>query len=163
MGRNRRWRNLLIAAVSPLLIGATPAAAQEAPAATELRPWQQPMLSLASTEAYTAGGKHWVRYRYQVANAGLYPQELFAPAPDLPPCGSNTNSSRSWVDFFAEDGKRLYGFCALRSREDLNLIWFAVEVGTPPPEKVYIVINDRLTDVEYKSNLASTELWRIDP
>ena len=160
MGKTRRLRNALIAALSPLLICAAPAqAAPEAPAAAEL---PRPLLSLSSTETYTAGGKRWVRYRYQVANAGLYPRELFAPAPNLPPCGSNTNSSRSWVDFFAVDGKRLYGFCALGSPEDLNKIWFAVEVGARPPEKVYIVMDDRLTGASYMSNLAYTELWRTD-
>jgi hypothetical protein len=160
MLRNRRLRNGLITALSPLLISAAPTQPGPEAAAVALPP---PVLSLASTEAYTAGGKRWVRYRYQVANAEFYPQALFAPAPDLPPCGSNTNASRSWVDFFAEDGKRLYGFCALGSPEDLNKIWFAAEVGAPPPEKVYIVMDDRLTGASYKSNLAYTELWRTDP
>ena len=83
---------------------ATPSANQPPP---------NPILYLMSEEPYTAGGKNWVRRRYDVANKMSYPAEMFAAAPGLPPCGSNTNSSRSWVDFFDSTGKRLYGFCAL--------------------------------------------------
>src|SRR5687768_12532130 len=72
-----------------------------------------PILYLTGQEYYSAGGKNWVRHRYDVANKDQYLSEMFSAAPDLPPCGSNTQSSRTWVDFFDAAGKRLYGFCAL--------------------------------------------------
>ena len=56
-----------------------------------------PILYLTGSEYYSAGGKNWVRHRYDVFNKDQYPAELFAAAPNLPPCGTNTNSSRSWV------------------------------------------------------------------
>jgi hypothetical protein len=115
-----------------------------------------PVLYLTGLEAYTAGGHNWVRYRYDVFNKGAYPAELFAAAPALPPCGSNTNSSRTWIDFFDQRGKRLYGFCALGKPEDLGKIWFSVEEGEVPPSWVYIEMNDRQTNTKYKSNLAET-------
>jgi hypothetical protein len=87
-----------------------------------------------------------------------YPAEMFAAAPGLPPCGLNTNSSRTWVHFFDSTGKRLYGFCALGKPEDLGKIWVAFEEGTIPPSYVYIEINDRQTNTKYKSNLADTTL-----
>jgi hypothetical protein len=117
-----------------------------------------PILYLISQEHYTAGGKSWVRHRYDVLNKAQYPAEMFAPAPSLPPCGSNTNSSRSWVDFFDSRGKRLYGFCALGSPANLGSIWFATEEGTVPPSYVYIEIHDRQTNSKYKSNLADTAM-----
>ena len=117
-----------------------------------------PILYLTGLEYYTAGGKNWVRHRYDVFNKDQYPAAMFAAAPALPPCGSNTNSSRSWVDFFDSRGKRLYGFCALGSPTQLGNIWFATEEGTVPPSYVYIVINDRQANVQYKSNLADTTL-----
>lgn len=115
-----------------------------------------PVLYLKSDEYYTAGGKNWVRHQYGVLNNAVFPAALFTAAPNLPPCGSNTNSARAWVDFFDQSGKRLYGFCALSKPLDLDSIWFATEEGVVPPSWVYIEINDRQTNTKYKSNLAET-------
>ncbi len=128
---------------------ATPAANQPPP---------KPILYLTSEEPYTAGGKNWVRRRYDVANKRSYPSDMFAAAPGLPPCGTNTNASRTWVDFFDSTGKRLYGFCALSKPEDLGKIWVAFEEGVIPPSYVYIELNDRQTNTKYKSNLADTTM-----
>jgi hypothetical protein len=117
-----------------------------------------PILYLISMEPYTTGGKNWIRYRYDVFNKSAYPADMFAPAPSLPPCGSNTNSSRTWLDFFDFTGKRLYGFCALTKPDDLGKIWFALEEGVIPPSYVYIELNDRQLNKKYKSNLADTTL-----
>ena len=122
------------------------------------QPPPKPALFLLRTEAYSAGGKNWIRYRYDVANKSDYPADMFAAAPSLPPCGLNTNASRTWVDFFDSTGKRLYGFCALSKPADLGLLWFAVEEGVVPPSYVYIELNDRQTNTKYKSNLADTTL-----
>ena len=118
----------------------------------------KPVLYLLRQEYYSTGGKNWVRYRYDVLNKADYPAEMFAAAPSLPPCGLNTNSSRTWVDFFDATGKRLYGFCALGKPDDLGKIWFALEEGVIPPSYVYIELNDRQTNTKYKSNLADTTL-----
>jgi hypothetical protein len=117
-----------------------------------------PVLYLMSSEAYTANGKNFIRYSYDVLNKDAYAAELFAPAPTLPPCGTNTNSARTWVDFFDQSGKRLYGFCALSKPADLGSIWFALEEGVIPPSYIYIELNDRKTNTKYKSNLADTTL-----
>jgi len=119
-------------------------------------PLPNPVLYLTGTEYYTANGKNWIRYTYDVLNKADYPASLFAAAPALPPCGLNTKSSRTWVDFFDSRGKRLYGFCALGKPDDLGGIWFAIEEGLVPPSYVYIEMNDRQTNTMYKSNLADT-------
>lgn len=121
-------------------------------------PPPKPVLYLIGTEAFTAGGKNWIRLRYDVLNKADYPADMFNAAPNLPPCGLNTNASRTWVDFFDAAGHRLYGFCALSKPADLGLIWFAYEEGTIPPSYVYIELNDRQTNTKYKSNLADTTL-----
>jgi len=117
-----------------------------------------PVLYLTSTDFYSTGGKNFIRYQYDVLNKDAYPDAMFASAPALPPCGVNTKSSRSWVDFFDSRGKRLYGFCALGKAADLASIWFALEDGEVPPSYVYIELNDRQTNTKYKSNLADTTL-----
>ena len=117
-----------------------------------------PVLSFRGTEHYEANGKQFIRYKFEVANAQRYPAGLFLPAPDLPPCGSNANSARTWVDFYDQYGKRLYGFCALGKPADLRELWFALEEGVVPPSWVYIEMTDRKTSIKYKSNLAETTL-----
>ena len=117
-----------------------------------------PVLYLTRTEPYTAGGKAFIRYRFGVLNKDAYPAEMFAAAPSLPPCGANTNSSRSWVDFYDSRGKRLYGFCALGSPAALDELWFAVEEEVVPPSWVYIEITDRQTGTRYRSNLSETTM-----
>jgi hypothetical protein len=134
------------------------AVAQAAPNAASNATPPKPVLYLMDTEPFTAGGKNWIRLRYDVLNKADYPADMFAAAPGLPPCGLNTNASRTWVDFFDATGKRLYGFCALSKPADLGKIWFAYEEGTIPPSYVYIELNDRQTNTKYKSNLADTTL-----
>ena len=117
-----------------------------------------PVLYLTSVEPYTVNGQNFIRYNYDVFNKEQYPAAMFAPAPALPPCGANANSSRSWVDFFTSRGQRLYGFCALGSPSALGRIWFALPEGQIPPSYIYIEINDRQTNTKYRSNLADTTL-----
>jgi hypothetical protein len=118
-----------------------------------------PILYLTGTEYYTTPAGSFVRYRYDVFNKDEYPAAMFAPAPGLPPCGNNTNSSRTWVDFFnGRTNQRIYGFCALSNPSQLGSIWFAMPEGTIPPSYVYIVIRDRQTNTNYRSNLADTTL-----
>ena len=115
-----------------------------------------PVLYLRGIEAYSIGEKNFIRYNYDVQNKDQYDPAMFAAAPSLPPCGLNTNSSRTWVDFYEKSGKRIYGFCALGSPTDLGKIWFALEEGVVPPSWVYIELNDRQTNTKYRSNLAET-------
>ena len=117
-----------------------------------------PVLYLTSTEFYSTGGKNFIRYNYDVLNKDAYPDAMFAPAPALPPCGKNANSSRTWIDIFDSRGKRLYGFCAFSKASDLGSLWFALEEDVIPPSYIYIELNDRQTNTKYRSNLADTVL-----
>jgi hypothetical protein len=123
---------------------------------TALPPLPQPVVIFMGPEYYSANGKEWTRYKYLVTNLADYPNELFAAAPNLPPCGKNTKSSRTWVDIYQQDGKRLYGFCALGNHDGLGQLWFSLERDALPPSWVYVEMNDRQTNTKYKSNLAET-------
>ncbi len=120
------------------------------------KPLPNPVLVLSGTELFQTGGKSYIRYKYLVDNSSAYPDTMFAAAPNLPHCGGNAKSSRTWVDIYDQMGKRLYGFCAFSKPDDLNSIWFALEEGVVPPSYVYIELNDRATNTKYKSNLAET-------
>jgi hypothetical protein len=115
-----------------------------------------PVIIYTGPEFFTTGGKHWQRYNFEVFNLDAYPKEMFAPAPDLPPCGANKQSSRTWVDIYDQSGKRLNGFCALGNSAGLKKLWFALEEGVLPPSWVYIELTDRKTGTKYKSNLSDT-------
>ena len=130
-----------------LAAGVTVATAQTVPA---------PRIALAGTESYEAGGKQWTRYRITVTNQSDFPGDLFMPAPTLPPCGLNAEASRTWVNIHDGQGRTLYGFCALRTPEDLGRLWFAVEKNQSPPPQVYIVLTDRQTNRTYTSNFIET-------
>ena len=140
---------LLATATSSLMAGTGASQAQG--------PVPNPILYLTGTEYYTANGRNWVRHRYDVFNKDAYPDAMFAASPTLPPCGTNANASRTWVDFFdARTNRRLYGFCALGTAGNLGSIWFATEEGTIPPSWVYIELTDRQTNQKYRSNQADT-------
>ena len=117
-----------------------------------------PVHYFVGQESVETGGKQFTRYRFAVQNKEAYPDELFAASPDLPPCGKNTKAARTWVDIYEQNGKRLYGFCALSKSADLDNIWFMLEADQVPPSWVYIELTDRKTGTKYKSNLADTTL-----
>ena len=122
------------------------------------KPKPKPVLFLTAVESFDEGEKHYLRYRYDVSNKRRYPPEMFAAAPSLPPCGENTNSSRTWVTIYDQPGKRLNSFCAFTRPGDLGGVWFALEQAVIPPSWVYIELHDRATNRKYKSNLAATTL-----
>lgn len=114
-----------------------------------------PVIIFQGSEDYTSVGEEFTRYRISVSNWDQFPDELFAISPDLPPCGLNTNSSRTWIDIYG-DQIRLYGFCALSSSSSLNdLLWFATKKNASPPSSVFVRLNDRRCDVSYTSNSIS--------
>jgi hypothetical protein len=130
--------------------------AVQSTAAAPLLP--NPVLIFTGQEEVEVRGKQVTRYNYDVFNKQEYPADFFAAAPKLPPCGTNTNAARTWVDIYDQSGKRLNSFCALGKPSDLSKIWFALDREALPPSWVYIELTDRQTNTKYKSNLAETTL-----
>lgn len=112
-----------------------------------------PELTFLGTENYTANNRQWVRYNLSITNWAQFPDELFASAPNLPPCGSNTNASRTWVYIYnARDDAYIYGYCVFSSSQKLQSFSFSIAQGALPPQAVYIVLIDRQENVDYRSN-----------
>ena len=120
------------------------------------RPLPNPSLNFLVQEPFSNRGKDFTRYKYEVFNRDSYPKALFEASPALPPCGTNTNSARTWVTIYDQSGKKLNTFCALKGGNDLDGIWFALGRDEVPPSWVYIEFDDRKTNTKYKSNLAET-------
>lgn len=149
-------RNILLAVALTVAIGAF--SPEKNLAQTAPPPLPNPILYMIGQEYYTVSGTSFVRYRYGVMNFSSYPNAMFSAAPSLPPCGTNTKASRTWVDLYDQRGKRLYGFCSLANNDGLNSLWFSLPEGTVPPSWIYIEMTDRQTGTKYKSNLAETTL-----
>ena len=115
-----------------------------------------PILVFVGREPAAVAGKETIRYTFDVFNKDAYPVEMFATAPSLPPCGTNTKAARTWVDIYDARGVRLNGFCALGKPSDLGKIYFSLPADAVPPSWVYIELNDRQTGTKYKSNLSET-------
>ena len=94
-----------------------------------------------------------LRAVFSVNNRSEFPDELFQPAPDLPPCGVNRMAWRAWVFFVAANGQRLNGFCGGPSDPNLRAIALNGKVGAPAPTGVTLVIIDRQTDQVYQSEV----------
>src|SRR5688500_11924480 len=92
-----------------LLLVASGAMTQDLPRASLPRP----EVAVQGPEHYEVRGSDFMRYSLPVTNWREFSTKLFDSAPDLPPCGNNTNASRTWVHIHdASDDRRLYGFCA---------------------------------------------------
>jgi hypothetical protein len=111
-----------------------------------------PVLVLGAIEHRVIGGVPRVEYHLSVSNFASFPDALFAPAPWLPPCGLNTNASRTWVEIFANN-VRVNGFCALSSAAGLNgLVFVTPDPAPTPPSSAFIQINDRECNLRYQSD-----------
>ena len=98
----------------------------------------------------------FIRYRFTVTNRASFSNVLFTPSPNLPPCGLNVNSSRTWLDIFnANGGARIYGYCALTASSEMTSLTFAVPKASPQPKGFFITLTDRLCHVTKKSNVAA--------
>ena len=114
-----------------------------------------PSLRYTGSEDYSTDSGDFTRYNLTVDNFSSFPNELFNEAPDLPPCGLNDNSSRSWVEIYDNNNNYLYSNCGLPSSSDLQGLWFGLPKGQNPPSAVYIIILDRRCNIEYQSNSVS--------
>ena len=112
-----------------------------------------PQLEFVGKEKYSSGERTGTRFKLRVVNRGSYPDSLWQPSPDLPACGKNKSAARTWIEIFSSPGsKRLAGFCALRSSEDLGQLWFPEPSGEVAPTCVYLAMTDRETRKRYNSN-----------
>lgn len=110
-----------------------------------------PELVFTGKQEINTNGFEQTIYRLGVIDRSEYPNEMFEASPNLPACGRNSNSSRSRVDIFSLSGKRIYDFCALKSADELNSLAFLLPKNTRL-NGVYIIIKDRKSVTEYKSN-----------
>jgi hypothetical protein len=120
-----------------------------------------PLPSIEVTASEPIDGPSGLRrsVRIRVTNHRAYPKEMFQLRPDFAPCGLNPNASRTWVQIYDEHG-RLYGYCALDAPSGLARMGASIPSTRGDRVKVYIVLIDRATGLEYKSNLVEVAFGR---
>jgi hypothetical protein len=114
-----------------------------------------PILSIEGIRNKLVNGTQTFNYMFDVNNYFYYPNSMFAPSSNLPACGANTNSSRTWVDFINQNNQRLYGFCALGESKNLNDIWIGGPTANNHATGIKIIMDDRLCQKYYTSNMVS--------
>jgi len=117
-----------------------------------LSPIPGPEVRCTGSGAVTLAGIDSTEYHLSVINWQEYPEELFAPSPNLPPCGANDSASRTWVTIVDDQDQFLNRFCAFSSPGDLEDLWFKVFDGDPVPATVSVGLYDRLFEVTHTSD-----------
>jgi hypothetical protein len=120
----------------------------------DIGPLPNPVLALQEIRPDVVADLPRNFYELDVTNNASFPDAMFVQSPELPACGSNTSSSRTWVEIFV-NGSRYYGFCALDSGAGLSQIYFAWDPALPPPTSAYIQVVDRKCGITYQSNQIS--------
>ncbi len=95
------------------------------------------------------------RYHFAVTNSAQYSNLLFAKSPTLPPCGLNTQASRTWLDIFRANGIRIYGYCAISDNTQLLSLTFAIKKTDPQPKGFFITMTDRKCKRTVKSAIVA--------
>ena len=104
-------------------------------------------ISYARAEAHSDSYvDHYLRF-----DSPPLPDQMFAEAPDLPPCGLNPRSARTHIMIHDNEVCFLYGYCGLR--ESPTELRVPVPADEPPPEQLYVVVEDRRCGLDYTSNL----------
>lgn len=123
-----------------------------------------PVLAYLGKGTRNVGGKEFTYVDLSVTNWQDYSDDYFQPAPDLPPCGRNTNASRTWVHIYdAATNRRIYGFCAISSRKKLTQLWYSVPAANKLPKQIYVQLEDRRNKVVRKSNFVETRFIGPQP
>ena len=133
----------VLAAIFLLAVSAAIVAGQAMP---------KPRLGIISTDDVTDKGRQLRMYTIEITNRSEFLDELFAASPDLPPCGYNADSSRTWINIYIDNGRRVYGWCAVHSNGELSSLKFNIPANDPQPTKIYIDFVDRREGKIVKSN-----------
>ena len=95
-----------------------------------------------------------MRFEIAVKNWADYPDVLFTPMPDLPPCGFNAAPTRMQVIVWSDDGRQLFTYCSVPHRRILQRLRVMLRArGRATRQRVYVTIEDRFTQLTWKSNV----------
>lgn len=126
----------------------------------------EPRLVFTDSNPFEIGSDRFVSYYLSITNWSDFPPELFEPAPDLGPCDETADPSRTTVDIVDAGSRRLRTlerFCALIAPQELDFLLFTLPADEPPPQSVYVVLQDRRTQLAYRSNIVTLNAGSSEP
>ncbi|HTH37706.1 MAG TPA: hypothetical protein VL572_07055 [Pyrinomonadaceae bacterium] len=141
-------KRLTIATIFLLTVSSVLALGQDLP---------KPKLALVRVDDAVSSGRRFRMYTIEILNRSEFADELFAPSPDLPPCGRNADSSRTWINIYIDDGTRIYGHCGIRTNAELSSLKFNIPADTKQPSRIYIDLVDRREGKVVRSNKVDVE------
>lgn len=112
----------------------------------------KPKLKLAGVADGVNNGSAVKVYEIEVVNRADISDEFFIAAPVLPPCGNNTNASRTWINLYDERDVRIHGWCTIRSNGELAGLRFMILASDQQPKKLFIDLVDRAEGRVLRSN-----------
>ena len=116
----------------------------------------KPEIRLVGISEHVSNGVDWKMYEIEVVNRDQFENDLFIPAPVLPPCGKNENSSRTWINAY-RDGRRFYGWCGIAANIELASLKFSIPALDTQPKKIIIEFIDRAEGKIIRSNTIKIE------
>jgi len=126
---------------------ASTAAPQAAPPAVEEKKPRElpvPVLEVTGAETMDSGSMKITRFYLSLKNWADYPDELFAPMPDSPPCSFDTTPTRIQVIVWSEDQRPLTTYCNVPDRGLLRRLQVMARTqGESSPKRVYVTVEDR--------------------
>ena len=117
----------------------------------------KPEIRLVGVEDRVSNGYAVKAYEIEVVNRAEYSNDLFMEAPVLPPCGTNANAARTWINIYADRGARFHGWCAIKDNGELAALRFNIPAGAPQPKTIFIDLVDRLEGIVARSNKIKIE------
>jgi thiol-disulfide isomerase/thioredoxin len=117
----------------------------------------KPRLNSKNIKTVLSPGARIQSYMLQVQNWASFPEELFEPASDLPPCSQDRiASSRLEMTVLNEEDKVLMTTCGMTKPESLQAFPLTIS-GRSGVERVRVQMKDRLTGDTVQS--APLRLW----
>ena len=117
----------------------------------------KPQLRLVAVTDHVNNGHEVKIYEIEVVNRDEFDNDLFIDAPVLPPCGENANASRTWMNVYRENKRRVYGWCVIPSSAALASLKFMIPAADPQPKKISIDMVDRAEGKVARSNIIKIE------
>ena len=141
------FQGRVFAAIFVIMLAAVFAVGQDMP---------KPKLGFVRVTDVEVNGRPFRMYEIEIVNRAEFANELFAPSQDLPPCGLNNNSSRTWIEIYTEKG-RIYGHCGIHVIEELSSLKFNIPADAKQPVKIYVDFVDRREGKIVRSNKVNVE------
>jgi thiol-disulfide isomerase/thioredoxin len=115
-----------------------------------------PVLEVTGAETMDAGNMKITRFYLSLKNWADYPEVLFEPLPDSPPCSFNTTPTRIQIIVWSEDQRPLTTYCNVPDSGLLRRLQVMAKAqGESSPTRVYVTVEDRRAQRTVRSDVVA--------